>query len=500
MTTPLDAASLILISRDGRRVLWARRNPAIRFLGGYHSFSGGKLEPDDRNCDVRNEEDPEMRELKACAVRETFEEVGILLVRNGEKLTKGQFPLLHDDLVSGREPFSEILEHWGLWIDGRDLEYAGCWTTPEFSPVRFRTRFFISTIPEKQEPYAAIGELQEIEFVKPSEAVRRWSVSEVLAAPPVLFSIRALKARANPLIDIPESAEKLRDDSSLMDGRIHHIELNSRLACMPLRTKTLPPATHTNCFIVGGKRFVVIDPASREEDELEKLFALLDEMIGNASVCEAIIVSHLHRDHFGGETALKEHLRGRHGMEVPVCSHELTLEGLKGEAEFDDIVDDGDTYKLEDSEGRPFDLEALHTPGHARGHLCFFDPEFGFLLTMDNVLSHGSVLIDPPEGNMDDYLSSLRRMRDLEGLRSLCGSHGTAVANARKKIDEYIGHRLERERQVREALESGFASAEEIAAVIYTDLEPKLMPLAVRSVTAHLERLGMTGPWRTRAG
>ncbi|MCO6511098.1 MAG: MBL fold metallo-hydrolase [Aridibacter famidurans] len=499
MTTPLDAASLILISRDDRKVLWAQRNPAIRFLGGYHSFSGGKLEPDDGNCDVRNESDPEMRRLKACAVRETFEEIGVLLVRNGEKLTKGQFPLLHDDLVSGREPFSKILEHWGLWIEGRDLKYAGCWTTPEFSPVRFRTRFFISRVPEKQEPYAAIGELRDVEFVEPLEATRRWSRSEVLVAPPVLFSVRALNEFANPSISVAESSEKLRDLSARMDGRVHHIELNSRICCMPLRTKTLPPATHTNCFIVGSKRFVVIDPASREAYEQEKLLGLIDELVGKGGICKAIIVSHLHRDHFGGEAALKAHLASRHGVEVPVVGHTHTSDALKGNAEFDGTIGEGDTYNLEDSHNEAFDLQVLHTPGHARGHLSFYDPEFGFLLTMDNVLSHGSVLIDPPEGNMDDYLASLRRMRDLEGLRTLCGSHGTAVSDAKTKVDEYIEHRLERERQIKEALKRGLITAREIAEEIYTDLDPELLPLAVRSVTAHLERLETTDSGRVVA-
>lgn len=500
MTTPLDAASLILISRDSRKVLWAQRNPAIRFLGGYHSFSGGKLEPDDRNCDVRNENDPEFSALKACAVRETFEEVGVLLVRNGEKLTKGQFPLLHDDLVSGREPFSQILEHWGLWIDGRDLEYAGCWTTPEFSPVRFRTRFFTSTIPEKQEPYAAIGELGNVEFIEPSEALLRWSRSEVLLAPPVLFSVRMLNRFADPSISVPESSQELRTFSAEMDGRIHHIDLNPRIACLPLRTKTLPPATHTNCFIVGSKRFVVIDPASRDGSEQSKLYELVERRVANGGVCEAILTSHLHKDHFGGEAALQERFRSNHGMEVPIAAHPLTVEALKSKVEFEQIIEDGYTYRLQDEMSGSFDLRVLHTPGHARGHLCFYDREFGFLLTMDNVLSHGSVLIDPPEGNMDDYLSSLRMMRDLQGLRSLCGSHGTAVSDAKEKIDEYIEHRLERERQVKEALEKGLTSAEEIAAELYVDLDPILMPLAVRSVTAHLERLGEIDPERFPAG
>ncbi|HUF05587.1 MAG TPA: MBL fold metallo-hydrolase [Aridibacter sp.] len=499
MTTPLDAASLILISRDRRKMLWAQRNPALRFLGGFHSFTGGKLEKDDGRCEVRNEYDPETRALKSCAVRETFEEVGVLLVRNGEKLTKGQLVSLHDDLVSGREPFSNILKHWGLWIEGRDLVYAGCWTTPEFSPIRFKTRFFISTIPKGQEPYAAIGELRSVEFVKPLEAMRRWSGSEVLVAPPVLIGIRELNDKSAPAIRIADVADSLRIVSRLADGNVRFIELNPRILCLPVRTRTLPPATHTNSFIVGSKEFIIIDPALKAREDLLELLRLADGRYSRGGVCKGIVVSHLHRDHYGGEAAVKDYLDSEYGTEIPVIAHEDTIEALSSVVKFDGTVSDEDTFTLKDESGRPFELEVLHTPGHARGHLCFYDPEFGFLLTMDNVLSHSSVLIDPPEGNMDDYLTSLRRMRDLDGLRSLCGSHGTAVSDARAKIDEYIEHRLERERQVKAAVDDGLGSAEEIASAIYTDLDQALMPLAVRSVTAHLERLGETHDRRTPA-
>ncbi|REJ76002.1 MAG: MBL fold metallo-hydrolase [Acidobacteria bacterium] len=489
MTEPRDAASLILINSDRKRLLWGHRNPELSFLGGFHSFTGGKLEEDDRKCDVRNEPDGEMRALKACAVRETFEECGVLVVRNGDKLTKGQFPLLHDDLVSGREKFSEILEHWGLWIDGRDLHYAGFWTTPEFSPVRFKTRFFLAECPDKLDPYAATEELGNFEFLEPSEALRRWSRSKVLIAPPVSFPIREMAETATEEIDIAATASALKEFSFKHSGHVDHIELNSHLICIPLRTKTLPPATHTNCFIVGKKRYVVIDAASREAEEQEKLFALIDDLQSAGGKCEAIIISHLHRDHFGGEVNLKRYLKDRYREEVPILAHDETIVAIGNETEINGRLQEGDSYDLQDANGTEFRLEVIHSPGHARGHLCFYDPEYGFLLTSDNVLSHGSVLINPPEGNMNDYLESLERLRDLTGLRFLCGSHGPAVYNAKDKIEEYIGHRLEREEQVRRALESGLTTPEVIAPVIYDGLDPKLLPLAERSVAAHLERL-----------
>ena len=158
---PKDASAIILLDGDLTRVVWAERNPKLKFLGGFHSFPGGKLDQDDSLVDVRNCTDPQNARLIACAVREVFEEIGVLLVRNGEKLTRGQRVSLHDDLISGRFSFAEILKMWGLWLDAEDFLDTGFWTTPEFSPVRFKTRFFLAVCPPKQEPYAAISELQK---------------------------------------------------------------------------------------------------------------------------------------------------------------------------------------------------------------------------------------------------------------------------------------------------------------------------------------------------
>jgi len=489
MSTPLDAASIILLSRDRKKVLWARRNPELRFLGGFHSFAGGKLEESDRRCEVRNESDPARRQLIACAVRETFEEIGVLIARNGEKLTAGQRRSLHDDLVSGREEFADILSFWGLWIDAGDLVYTGEWTTPEFSPIRFRTRFFAAICPPKQVPYRAITELGSIEYILPSEAVARWARSEVLITPPVLFSLQQLESASTSEIEVDKAAATLRAMSDETGGHLDHMRLNPRLISLPLRTKTLPPATHTNCFIQGVRRFLVIDPAARDSVEQAKLRNLVDSMVRAGGECAGIVVSHLHGDHVGGETDLKRYLLSEYGRDVPLITHKETAEALDGSVEFDRLEDGDHTYTLQDASGDEFTVDALHTPGHARGHLCFYDRGMGFLLSMDNVLAAGSVLIDPPEGNMTDYLESLERMMELPGLRFLCGSHGPAVHDAKGKIREYIDHRLERERQVIEALKKGLVSAEEIAAELYMDLPQEMMPLAARSVTAHLERL-----------
>ena len=498
---PRDASAVILLNQDLSKVLWAQRNPKIPFLGGFHAFPGGKTDESDTQITVKNCIEKDLEKFIVSAVRELFEEVGVLIVRNGEKLTKGQRASLHDDLISGRNSFAEILADWGLWIDARDFFYTGHWTTPQFSPVRFKTRFFMAVCPPKQTPYAAITEMQNIEFIAPNDALKRWENSEVLISPPVLISLQELaefspqrhkdakKGEEDGSAALRLCVEKLLEKSQKYDGNIDYIELNPRLICFPLRTETLPPATHTNCFIAGRREFVVIDAASKDESELAKLFELVDSFIEKGFSCRGIIVSHLHRDHFGGERVLQNHLRAKFGLEVPVAAHKITAESLREKVEFQRFIEADEIIRLKDEAGAEFEIKALHTPGHARGHLAFYDEERGFLLSSDNVVGAGTVVIAPPEGDMTDYLDSLERMKNLPNLRHLCGSHGAAVYDARGKIEEYIAHRLEREKQVLAALANGAKTPEEITGIVYQNLKPELFPLAVKSVEAHLAKI-----------
>ena len=131
----------------------------------------------------------------------------------------------------------------------------------------------------------------------------------------------------------------------------------------------------------------------------------------------------------------------------------------------------------------------MHTPGHARGHLCFYEERTGTLISGDNIVGLGSVLIDPPEGNMRDYLQSLERMRALPNLSVIFGGHGPAIANPYAKIDEYISHRLDREQKILQAVREGAATPKDIVARVYTDVSPKAHAMAERAVLAHLEKL-----------
>lgn len=496
---PKDASAVILLHENSSEVFLAQRNPKISFLGGFHAFPGGKVDKEDAQIEVRNcGVDEELAKFIVCAARETFEEIGVLLARGGDRITKGQRASLHDDLISGRFSFAEILENWGLWLDARDFQYTGFWTTPKFSPVRFKTRFFLAVCPRKQEPQI-YGEFTKGEFIKPAKALQLWENSEILISPPVLLTLQMLaKAEISneEKFSKPEIKEspnavtrELLSQSQKYDGKIHYVRFHPYMACFPVRTETLPPATHTNCFIVGGREFVVIDAASPFAEEQNALHGYVDSLIEAGSVIRELILTHLHRDHVSGANALQNHLREKHQLQVPIAAHKLTAESVKDSIRVERFIEDGEILNLKNNRDETLSLTALHTPGHARGHLCFYDEQRGFLLSGDNVVGTGTVLIAPPEGNMRDYLDSLERMKNLPNLRFMCGSHGAAVFDARGKIEEYIAHRLEREKQILRALEAGTNSPEEITKIVYQDLNPKLFPLAYQSVLAHLAKI-----------
>lgn len=480
---PKDAAAVILLragtDEANPQVFWVRRSERMAFLGGFHAFPGGQREVTDAQVRVENCVDAETGAMIACAARELFEELNVLLARGAETLTKGQRASLLDDLESGRMTFAELLNHYGLRLNADDFMFSGRWVTPPFSPRRFDTWFFTVNCPEKQEPFVTLdAELESGEWITAQDAVSRWQRSEVLTAPPVLH---ALKTLADGLTD--DLATRFLSVPQAKGEPVRRIEFRPGFICFPVRTPTKPPATHTNCYIVGSKELVILDPASPDEEEQAALASCIDDLLKEGRKIREIILTHLHPDHIGGVESLVKHLGGR----VQVAAHRLTAEALAGTVQVNRLIEDEELIELE---GEPrIVLRALHTPGHARGHLCFYEEQTGALITGDNIVGLGSVLIDPPEGNMRDYLRSLERLRDLPHLTVLFGAHGPAIGSPRAKIEEYIAHRLEREANILAAIRAGASTPVEIVARVYTDVHPKAHAMAQRAVMAHLEKL-----------
>jgi glyoxylase-like metal-dependent hydrolase (beta-lactamase superfamily II) len=247
------------------------------------------------------------------------------------------------------------------------------------------------------------------------------------------------------------------------------------IVLIPLRTPTLPPATHTNCYVIGGNEVIVIDPASPYEEEQ----ALLDGLLKKRNVRE-IWLTHLHRDHVSGAN----HLRQKRG--VKIAAHPITARDLEGIVQVDRTFSENETLELKGKPG--WNLRILHTPGHARGHVCIFEEKNGSLITGDLMAGLGTIVIDPPEGHMATYFDSLKRMQALP-VTALFPAHGPVMANAKAKIQEYLDHRMERENSILKAWQRGRRDPAAIVKDVYTDVAPAMHALAERSVIAHLEKL-----------
>jgi glyoxylase-like metal-dependent hydrolase (beta-lactamase superfamily II) len=131
-------------------------------------------------------------------------------------------------------------------------------------------------------------------------------------------------------------------------------------------------------------------------------------------------------------------------------------------------------------------FRALGTPGHSPDSVCLLLD--GICFTGDTVLGEGSVFISPDEGSLAAYLDSLARLRELD-LEVLCPGHGPFVWSPRAKLDEYIAHRLDRERRLLEALEAGARSEDELLDRAWSDAPPLLRPAAALTLRAHLQKL-----------
>ena len=241
---------------------------------------------------------------------------------------------------------------------------------------------------------------------------------------------------------------------------------------LALRTPTLPPAAHTNVYLVGPEHgpVLVVDPGSPFPDQQAALDAALAEV-----PVELVLLTHHHGDHIGGATALAE----RRG--VPIAAHAATARRLEGIVEVTRTIEDG-----EDIAG----VTAVFTPGHAEGHLCF--EHGGAMIAGDMVAGIGTILIDPDEGDMTQYLASLERML-ARTATTLLPAHGPAITDGPAKLREYLSHRRMREERVASSLSEEPQLLSALLVTAYADTPRVLWPLAERSLVAHLVKLAREG-------
>lgn len=248
---------------------------------------------------------------------------------------------------------------------------------------------------------------------------------------------------------------------------------------LALRTPTLPPATDTNVYLIGPEAgpVAVVDPGSPYPAQQ----AILDDVLQQIPVAR-VLLTHHHGDHIGGAA----HLAERWG--VPVAAHAATAARLEGVLAIDELLADGEVVH---------GATCVHTPGHAAGHLVF---ELGEIaIAGDMVAGIGTILIDPDEGDMGDYLASLERMRSRDE-RVLLPAHGPPIRDGGAKLTEYLAHRRMREQRVIDALSGAPRSTAQLVETVYSDTPRVLWGLAERSLLAHLAKLEHDGIARSVDG
>lgn len=234
----------------------------------------------------------------------------------------------------------------------------------------------------------------------------------------------------------------------------------------------------TQTYIVGRQCSYIIDPGP----VLPKYQDLLvEELLRRRHLCVGILLTHGHPDHAPGATALSRLL------DIPIlAASNLDTSHFEHVPDFDRLSE-GDRLETDGDI-----LRVMATPGHAQDHLGLYLEKSRILFAGDTILGTGSSVVAPPEGNMVDYMATLARFRALDPA-IIAPGHGPLILEPNTKIDEYIEHRLTRERQVLAALASEPRTVLELMDQIYTGLDHDLRTLAGASVTAHLEKLEYEG-------
>ena len=441
---PKPSALGIVLRRgaDGSwEALLGRRSARTRFMPRHAAFPGGRLEAEDGAGDFDA--------FRRCVAREILEETGLAIPESS-------------------------------WHD------AGERTTPPMFPIRYRTWFFVAELPEGAALPASPPQPEEVDhlfFSGAAQVLDDWNRGKELVPPPLLPILRVLAA--SPSDTAAQFAARVRAFNTEED-ELPRIEFVPGTWVLPVRTATLPPATHTNVWMPGGSRFVLVDPGSSDPTEIDRLARLVRRRIAEGSTPEAIVLTHQHRDHVAGARTLAQRL------DLPVRAHPETLalaaaalDGARTEA-----IGDGALLDL-----GGMTLRVLHTPGHAPGHIALHDAERKTVIAGDLVSGFSTILIGGLDGgDMDAYLASLERVAAL-GCRSLLPAHGPPLPGT--AIVQAFAHRREREDRIMDALIAGSPVAlTDIARAAYADTPDAPPLLASMQTRAHLESMERRGAVR----
>jgi len=532
--TPLQASTLLLLRDSGStlQVLMTRRSPRASFAANAWVFPGGGIEAQDHA--------PAMHALAAArpaqcqgskcltdavaAIRETFEELGVLLARHAD----GRWADAADIAAIERgAPFAPQIAARGLRLAADMLWLFGHFTAERSRPRRFAVPFHVARMPKGQVPVADETEQFEPTWVSPQEALERHAAGRFSMIYP---TVRALERLAR-FEHVDAVLAAVTDEKPLWvsiprEGVVHgklHLYMEHEapygelaLRCpegqiaptldwqseqpVPLlknlRRLTAPnggmmTGPGTNSYVLGDvvTGYMVIDPGPNDSSHLERLWQAAGGDI------RGILCTHSHPDHSPGAGPLAELVAAR-GKPRPLIYGLPSKATSRVDSRFmpDVVLDESIVLQLGDAGGRIFHtLQAIHTPGHAANHVCLLLREDGLLFSGDHILNGSTTVIDPPDGNMADYLHSLDKLYALCGdwnVEFILPAHGHVLGEARHAIAQLKAHRLAREAKVAAAMQAlPQGSVQDWVQHVYGDVSEHLWPIAERSLLAHVEHL-----------
>ncbi len=453
---PPRPSATLMITRDGEEgveVLLGKRSESMPSFPGYWAFPGGGVSRVDKEASQSLG-----ISIQHCAImREVVEELGLAP-------SEGRLVEVDSDL---REMVAEDKANWfPLALDGdipsdaTGMRVISMRTTPPFGPMRFENSFLHIHSSEHEE-FSLIGQTEFVDarWMRPIDMITAWKNNVIKVAPPVVTLLMEVDRCLN-LCDQDMTAVAI-DLEDRRPGRRSILFANG-VEVVPVRTATLPPADHTNCYLVGDPDgdFIVVDPAFRHREGMEKVAEAVERHNGNLV---AIFYTHGHSDHMADKGLLKE------AFDVPIWSASKSA---------DRILKDGEVLNLGNQE-----WTVLHTPGHHPEHLCLISSSG--LVAGDMVAGIGTILVPPAEGDMIEYIQQLERLLDLDP-HLIFPSHGPVIPLPERTLEHYITHRINRHNRVLDAVTSGISALEEIAKFAYADTPDAHPGLAVDQTLSHL--------------
>ncbi|MBP7440486.1 MAG: MBL fold metallo-hydrolase [Acidovorax sp.] len=543
-------AATVLLLRDtpdngGLEVLMTRRSGTASFAPGAYVFPGGGIDALDASPETHAAADrrPAQGDLHLtqaiAAIRESFEELGVLLARHTGGPRKGLMADAHDIAAIDRHlPFAAQCQARGLRLAADSVYLLAHWTGDRDLPRRFEVPFLVARMPEGQEPVADETEQFEPVWVRPADALARHEAGQFFMIYPTIRTLQRLAkfdatqavldavAHEQPLwVSCPRAgllggteARYMEDEMPFgelalvcPDGQIvHPLDWQTERAVPLLRNVQRLTAPNpgvmtgpgTNTYLVGDPAtgFIAIDPGPADAEHLDKLWRAAGGDI------RMIVCTHSHPDHSPGAAPLQA-LCVQAGRAAPPILGLPSAPTARAASAFtpDRALQNNELLALSGQapEGKiTHTLQVIHTPGHAANHLCLLLQEDGLLFSGDHILNGSTTVIDPPDGNMADYLDSLDR------LDALCAEHsvefilpahghvlGGPINGARSAIAKLKAHRLAREAKVLAAMQAlPDGSMEDWVQHAYDDVPPRMWPVAQRSLLAHVERIRSQQP------